>query len=266
MGKRVVETFFHADSGRWKNRIVGGPDLPNAYVDRGGRRAGRPRVRGVPGLRVPRVRRRPAPSAATEPGRPSHRQPAAAAPAPPTGWSRPSPPGWTGSRPGGGETGEGEDALRAELAAQVAGQLAAAAHEYAGAAHELAAQIHRAEADQLELVGETERAALQRKAAAVDEELAAAQRATSDQHPTGEVFPGRPLGTGSVPVTSSGPHAVSSREPRRAPRGRRSTASAAERRPERVERDVAVARRPGLEPHDAGVPRVRAAPGPRPGS
>ena len=80
-----------------------------------------------------------------------------------------------------GESADLEDALRAELAAQVAGQLAAAAQEYAVAAHELAAHLHRAEADQLDSVGEFERAELQRKAAAIDDDLASGRRS----HPAG---------------------------------------------------------------------------------
>ena len=123
-----------------------------------------------------------------------------------TGWSAttrrtlptPSPPALRSSEPGDAhghvqalaarlerlETGESadlEDPLRAELAAQVAGQLAAAAQEYAVAAHELAAHLHRAEADHLDSVGEFERAELQRKAAAIDDDLASGRRS----HPAG---------------------------------------------------------------------------------
>ena len=186
MGKRVVETFFHEDSGRWKNRIVGGADLPNAYVDEvDAARDGRDFAEflGCEYL----VSSEPA--AATLVRSVGPPQPASVRARAANGLVQALAARL--DRLEGGEAGdtdepgEGEDALRVELAAQVAGQLADAAREYAGVAHELAAEIHRAEADQLELAGEVERAALQRKAAAVDEELAAAQRAVHERHPNG---------------------------------------------------------------------------------
>ena len=179
-----METYFHHDSGRWKNRIVGGPDLPNAYVaEEDAARDGRGFAEFL-GSEYRVFSRRPP---ATVPERPAEPpQPAAARTRTANGLVQALAARLDRLETGeDGETGEAEDALRVELAAQVAGQLVAAAREYAGAAHELAAQIHRTEADRLELVGEAERAALQRKAAAVDEELAAAERAVSDQHPNG---------------------------------------------------------------------------------
>ena len=185
-----METYFHHDSGRWKNRIVGGPDLPNAYVDQEcAARDGRGFAEFLGSeYRVFTEVTEVTAVAATVPGRPTEPLPPAAAVRTRTANGLVQALAARLDRLEIGEdgaTGEGEDALRVELAAQVAGQLVAAAREYAGAAHELAAEIHRTEADRLELAGETERAVLQRKAAAVDEELAAAQRAVNDQHPNG---------------------------------------------------------------------------------
>jgi hypothetical protein len=178
-----VQTFFHADSGKWKNKIVGGPDLPNEYVDEAGAtRDGRQfaeflgcdyRVPSEPST-TPAERSLGPPQPASVRARAANGLVQALA----ARLDRLE----TGQAAETGDPGEGEDALRVELAAQVAGQLADAARRYAGVAHELAAEIHRAEADQLELAGEVERAALQRKAAAVDEDLAAARQ---DQHPNG---------------------------------------------------------------------------------
>ncbi len=184
---RAVETFFHEDSGRWKNRIVGGPDLPNAYADEvDATRDGRQfaaflgcdyRVPSEPAVAVPSGSAGP-PQPASVRARAAHGRVQALA----ARLERLE----SGAAGETDDPGEGEDALRVELAAQVAGQLAEAAREYAGVAHELAAEIHRAEADQLDRAGESERAALQRKAAAVDEELAEkAQREKRDRHPNG---------------------------------------------------------------------------------
>ena len=241
-----METFFHHDSGRWKNRIVGGPDLPNAYVDQeAAARDGRGFAEFL-GSEY-RVFTEPVVAVPERPAEPP--QPAAARARTANGLVQALAARLDRLETGEeGETGEGEDALRVELAAQVAGQLVAAAREYAGAAHELAAEIHRTEADRLELVGEAERAALQRKAAAVDDELASSR--AGDERPTPErvSFLRGPRGTGPLPATSAGPHAALSREPWRAPRGRRSSL-------------VAVSRtRPGRR---RGRPRCRPTPRPR---
>jgi hypothetical protein len=179
-----VETYIHAGSGRWKNRIVDGPDLPNAYLHRAdAEREGRGLAEFLNcDFRV---------------------EPGAADESPPAGHG-PSGPDPHGPAPEvlaravnghiqalaarlerleSGEPDDGEDVLRAELSAQVAARLAEAAHQYAGLAHEIAAGIHHTEADDLDRAGEIERAALQRKAASVAEELAAAQREAHEQAP-----------------------------------------------------------------------------------
>ena len=178
-----METFFHHDSGRWKNRIVGGPDLPNAYVDReAAARDGRgfAEFLGSEYRLFTRARCRGAGAAGrATPAWRLH------APAPPTAWCRHSLRGWTGSRPG--------RKARPARARTPCGwswpprwpASRRRCPRVRRAAHELAAEIHRTEANRLELVGETERAALQRKAAAVDDELAAPQRALDDRHPNG---------------------------------------------------------------------------------
>lgn len=175
MGKRVVETYFDAGAGRWKNRVVQGPNLPNEYLlladaERDGRSFAdflccEFRLVGddAPGL-----------PPAEPAGSPEQRATAAHAHVQALAARL--------ERLESGEAAELEDALSAELAAQVAGQLAAAAQEYAVAAHELAAHLHRVEADHLESVGEFERAELQRKAAAIDDDLAADRRRS---HPAG---------------------------------------------------------------------------------
>ena len=169
VGTRVVMTYFSSETGRWKNQIVGGPDVPNAYLHRGdAEREGRgfaeflncefrldPEVPGdgpsTPPDRPPSVRAR----AAND-----HVQALAA----------------RLEQLEAGDPEDGADVLHAELKAQVAASLAEAAHEYAGIAHEIAAAIHRVEADDLDRAGEAERAALQRKAATVADQLAADQR------------------------------------------------------------------------------------------
>ena len=176
MANRIVESCFDAASGRWKNRVVGGPDLPNEYVhldDAASDGRGFADFLGC-GFRVVDDAARAVAGAG-----PDGAPPPEPGPVPRTAGSRPSPRG--SSRLETGETADVEDPLHAELAAQVAVQLAAAAHEYAVAAHERAAHLHRVEADHLESVGEFERAELQRKAAAVDEDLAAGP----PSHPAG---------------------------------------------------------------------------------
>jgi hypothetical protein len=165
----VVLTYFDHETGRWKNRIVAGPDLPNAYLHRAdAEREGRgfaeflncefqvePEASGdgppAPPDRPAEVRLRSAHE---------HAQALAA----------------RLEQLESGGPAEGGEALHAELKAQVAATLADAAHEYAGLAHEVAAGIHRAEADELDRAGEAERAALQRKAAAVADQLADVHR------------------------------------------------------------------------------------------
>jgi hypothetical protein len=169
VGTRVVMTYFCSETGRWKNRIVGGRDLPNAYVHRAdAEREGHdfaeflncefrldPEVPDVGASAPPDRSAEERARAASE-----HVQALAAR--------------LEQLEAGGPE--DGADVLHAELKAQVAASLAEAAHEYAGLAHQIAATIHRAEADDLDRAGEAERAALQRKAATVADQLAADQR------------------------------------------------------------------------------------------
>lgn len=175
MGKRVVETYFDAGTDRWKNRVAGGPTMPNVYLlQADAERDGRSFAEFLDcGYRLVGDDA-PDPSPAEPAGSPEQRAGDA------HGHVRA-----LAARLERLETGESadlEDPLRAELAAQVAGQLATAAEEYAVAAHELAAHLHRAEADQLDSVGEFERAELQRKAAAIDDDLASGRRRS---HPAG---------------------------------------------------------------------------------
>jgi len=167
-------TYFDPESGRWKNRIADGPDLPNTYRHRAdAEREGRGFAEflncefrldpEVPDTEPPGGPAPPAPDPAADVrarGANDHIQALAA----------------RLERLETGESSEDDGALRAELRAQAAATLAEVAHEYAGLAHEIAAAIHRAEADDLDREGEAERASLQRKAATVAEELAAAQR------------------------------------------------------------------------------------------
>jgi hypothetical protein len=175
VGKRVVESYFDAGSGRWKNRVVGGPGLPNEYVDQAAAiREGRSFAEFL--SCEFRVAGDDAPDAPPDEPGGSPEQRATAAHGHVQALAARL------ERLESGESADLEDALSAELAARVAAQLAAAAQEYAVAAHELAAHLHRVEADHLDSVGEFERAELQRKAAAIDDDLASGRRRS---HPAG---------------------------------------------------------------------------------
>lgn len=166
MGKRVVESYLDVASGRWKNRVVGGPDLPNEYLHLGdAAREGRGFADFL-GCEFRMADDQPEPP---EPPPPPAMSPELRAHA---ANGRIQALAARLERLAADETAGVEDALRAELAAQVAGQLAGAAEEYAVAALELAADLHRTEAEELEMAGEFERAQLQRKAAIVDDQLA----------------------------------------------------------------------------------------------
>ena len=118
VGKRVVETYFDAGTDRWKNRVVGGPNLPNEYLlradaERDGRSfadflsceyrlvgddapdpapavpAGSPELRGRRRARPRPGPRRPAGAARDRRARPTSRTPCAPS------W----PPRWPGSSP-----------------------------------------------------------------------------------------------------------------------------------------------------------------------
>jgi len=177
VGKRVVETYFDAGTDRWKNRVAGGPNMPNEYLlqadaERDGRSFAD--FLGCEYRLVGDDAPDPPPAEPAEPAGSAEQRASA-------GNGHVQALAARLERLESGESADLEDPLRAELAAQVAGQLAAAAQEYAVAAHQLAAHLHRVEADQLDSVGEFERAELQRKAAAIDDDLASGRRS----HPAG---------------------------------------------------------------------------------